>query len=653
MRVLATAEEHAQSSHALDRVTARRAFLNSCLDSKHVAAVINTVHASTKGYYGVKAIAADLMNMSEASTDISGLKRAALCSLATLGGALANAPRGADAVAAAVVRCKATAAAASAAVADADELQRSLKSALDDGDDGDTVRLVAAEVAADARAAAEKTAVYACQEFEEACSQLTWAAAAVTGPPLSAILARRSLDALDGALADTPGGADAVAAVNGRCDSLVAAAPLAAAQFVVAALEAWASGNPGVVEVRLDDADTAADRDMGALGGLLARAAALATQNCTLLGAVRRDVVALGVLFGDAPGAGEALASLLARCETATNAASVKLAQPLVAVLDALGRGAGGAESQFAVAEAAASGACRDLRALRVQLARAVAVASSPCAGLEAARRDAGALRAFFCDIPGAGDALDSLLARCATAANAASVAPAALLSVLEALGRDDGAKARLDDADVAADVLCRGLRALVGPLARAAAVVTLPRAGLVAARRSLDALDGTLADTPGGADAVAAMVGRCDSLAAAALLAAAPFVVAALDALASGDPGVAKTRLDDAETAVVDACQKTRDFRTRVEETKQRLLALRRAGRTLRDRDRDPVREERERLLATVGPELAEKLTPLLLRFDQDCFAHLGADLLLKVLQVVRAAVDGLPEGDPGRQWA
>ena len=173
------------------------------------------------------------------------------------------------------------------------------------------------------------------------------------------------------------------------------------------------------------------------------------------------------------------------------------------------------------------------------------------------------------------------------------------------------------------------------------------------AALCSLATLGGALANAPRGADAVAAMVGRCDSLAAAALLAAAPFVVAALDALASGDPGVAKTRLDDAETAVVDACQKTRDFRTRDEETKQRLLALRRAGRTLRDRDRDPVREERERLLATVGPELAEKLTPLLLRFDQDCFAHLGADLLLKVLQVVRAAVDGLPEGDPGRQWA
>ena len=93
------------------------------------------------------------------------------------------------------------------------------------------------------------------------------------------------------------------------------------------------------------------------------------------------------------------------------------------------------------------------------------------------------------------------------------------------------------------------------------------------------------------------------------------------------------------------------RDFRTRALETQQRLVALRRADRTLRDRDR--VHEERERLLATVGPELAEKLTPLLLRFDQDCFAHLGADLLLKVLQVVRAAVDGLPEGDPGRQWA
>ena len=339
--------------------------------------------------------------------------------------------------------------------------------------------------------------------------------------------------------------------------SIVREALLAEAQSVPGVLKTLERTAVGVWKSL--DAEGTPTNGVGPARGLVIFAAALATQHRTPLKAALRDLDALRWAFHNRGDVADACAAIAARLDAAVSA-GVSAVVPLVSdALDALGRdGANGAKPRFTIAETAADVARRGLRKPGAHLTRARAMATQPRTLLGAARRDAGALGVLFGDVPGAGEALALLLARYETATNVASVElEEPLVAVLVALARSD-AEARLDDAEAAAGGACWGLRALVDLLAWAAAVATRPRSSYrshgisrcSAARRSLDALDGTLAGAPGRAEAVAAVTARFDSLVAAAPLVAAPFVVAALNALASGDPGVAKVRLDDAEAA-------------------------------------------------------------------------------------------------------
>ena len=149
---------------------------------------------------------------------------------------------------------------------------------------------------------------------------------------------------------------------------------------LVAVLRALAGGAKNV-ESRLAAAETAAAaacRDVWALVARLARVADIARRPGTTLGLARRHTDALrAALSGDAT-AQAALASVDARCGTATDAASDALRGPLVAVLDALVGGADDVESRLAAAEATAVSVCRDVLALGAQLERVAVVARRP-----------------------------------------------------------------------------------------------------------------------------------------------------------------------------------------------------------------------------------------------------------------------------------
>ena len=75
LRILATAEQYARSSLTRERVAVRRAVLASSADSKLVEAVFEAAFSTARGYYGVKDVAAALMEISQGATKVHVLDR--------------------------------------------------------------------------------------------------------------------------------------------------------------------------------------------------------------------------------------------------------------------------------------------------------------------------------------------------------------------------------------------------------------------------------------------------------------------------------------------------------------------------------------------------------------------------------------------------
>ena len=75
LRILATAEQYARSSLTRERVAVRRAVLASSAHSKLVEAVFDDAFSTARGYYGVKDVAAALMEISQGATKVHVLDR--------------------------------------------------------------------------------------------------------------------------------------------------------------------------------------------------------------------------------------------------------------------------------------------------------------------------------------------------------------------------------------------------------------------------------------------------------------------------------------------------------------------------------------------------------------------------------------------------
>jgi len=323
---------------------------------------------------------------------------------------------------------------------------------------------------------------------------------------------------------------------------------------------------------------------------------------------VRREADALRVaLRGDA-GALAVLASVVGRCDSATDAASDALQGALVAALGALARGAEDVELRLAAAEAAAAAACRDVGALGAQLKRAADIATLPYVAQKAVRRDADALRVALRDDAGALAVLRSVVAQCGTATHAASVALRGPLGAV--LGALAGGAENVESRLAAADEACRGALAPVDLLARVASALDRARAAS-GARTALPAEFSDLRN-----DLIAASDAASTTVPTHAL--------AALRAIAANDAAVAETELLAAERAVDSKLRAAAAFWTA--EAKRRAAA---------------------------GPEVSALLEPAAF-LEQVTREYGGCDI--KVCQVVRSAVEGLAQKDAavvtGRGW-